>query len=161
MSSDIVAYEDLPVRNLVWNHHLAKSIHDASWSLFTGWLDYYGKVFNKVVVAVPPQYTSQDCSRCGHRVKKTLSTRTHQCPQCGVVLCRDENAAINILRKGLELLGEEWNNGTFGQKGAAPKGGTPGEKGLRPAAAMSTAAVEGQPDTVSAVAEPGTRIPCL
>ncbi|MFS8897338.1 zinc ribbon domain-containing protein, partial [Synechococcus sp. R3-13] len=92
----------------------------------------YGKVFNKVVVAVPPQYTSQDCSRCGHRVKKTLSTRTHQCPQCGVVIDRDENAAINILRKGLELLGEEWSNGTFGQKGTAPKGGTPGE--------MSTAA---------------------
>jgi putative transposase len=78
-----VAYEDLQVRNLVRNHHLAKSIHDAGWSLFTGWLDSYGKVFNKVVVAVPPQYTSQDCSRCGHRVKKTLSTRTHQCPQCG------------------------------------------------------------------------------
>ncbi|MGY2800692.1 hypothetical protein ACVWZ2_000327 [Thermostichus sp. MS-CIW-24] len=78
-----------------------------------------------------------------------------------MVIDRDENAAINILRKGLELLGEEWSNGTFGQKGTAPKGGTPGEKGLRPAAAMSTAAVEGQPDTVSAVAEPGTRIPCL
>ncbi|MGY2709676.1 RNA-guided endonuclease InsQ/TnpB family protein [Thermostichus sp. MS-CIW-28] len=152
-SHDVVAYEDLQVRNLVRNHHLAKSIHDASWSLFTGWLDYYGKVFNKVVVAVPPQYTSQDCSQCGHRVKKTLSTRTHRCPQCGAVIDRDENAAINILRKGLELLGEEWNNGTFGQKGTAPKGGTPGE--------TSAAAVEGQPDTVSAVAELGTRIPCL
>jgi len=160
-SHDVVAYEDLQVRNLVRSRHLAKSIHDAGWSLFTGWLDYYGKVFNKVVVAVPPQYTSQDCSQCGHRVKKTLSTRTHRCPQCGAVIDRDENAAINILRKGLELLGEEWNNGTFGQKGTAPKGGTPGEKGLRPAAAMSTAVVEGQPNTVSAVAEPGTRIPCL
>jgi len=160
-SHDVVAYEDLQVRNLVRNRHLAKSIHDASWSLFTGWLDYYGKVLNKVVVAVPPQYTSQDCSQCGHRVKKTLSTRTHRCPRCGVVFAlasrseidRDENAAINILRKGLELLGEEWNNGTFGQKGTAPKGGTPGE--------TSAAAVEGQPNTVSAAAEPGTRIPCL
>jgi putative transposase len=152
-SNDVVVYEDLQVRNLVRNHHLAKSIHDASWSLFTGWLDYYGKVLNKVVVAVPPEYTSQDCSHCGHRVKKTLSTRTHRCPRCGVVIDRDENAAINILRKGLELLGGEWNNGTFGQKGTAPKGGTPGE--------MSTAVVEGQPNTVSAVAEPGTRIPCL
>ncbi|MFT0799569.1 RNA-guided endonuclease InsQ/TnpB family protein, partial [Synechococcus sp. R5-12] len=152
-SHDVVAYEDLQVRNLVRNHHLAKSIHDAGWSLFTGWLDYYGKVFNKVVVAVPPQYTSQDCSQCGHRVKKTLSTRTHRCPRCGTVIDRDENAAVNILRKGLELLGEEWNNGTLGHKGTAPQGGTPGE--------TSAAAVEGKPDTVSAVAEPGTRIPCL
>lgn len=74
VSNDIVAYEDLPVRNLVRNHHLAKAIHDASWGFFTRWLDDYGKVFGKVVVAVPPQYTSQDCSGCGYRVKKTLST---------------------------------------------------------------------------------------
>ena len=131
-SHDVVAYEDLQVRNLVRNHHLAKSIHDASWSLFTGWLDYYGKVFNKVVVAVPPQYTSQDCSRCGHRVKKTLSSRTHQCPQCGVVLCRDENAAINILRKGLELLGEEWNNGTLSKREPPRKGERLGRKAYGP-----------------------------
>ena len=148
-----MVYEDLQVRNLVRNHHLAKSIHDASWSLFTGWLDYYGKVLNKVVVAVPPEYTSQDCSHCGHRVKKTLSTRTHRCPRCGVVIDRDVNAAINILRRGLELLGEEWNNGTQGHWGTASEEGTPGE--------MSTAVVEGQPNMVSAVAEPGTRILCL
>ncbi|MGY2793199.1 transposase [Thermostichus sp. MS-CIW-36] len=111
---------------------MRSTIHDASWSLFTGWLDSYGKVFNKVVVAVPPQYTSQDCSRCGHRVKKTLSTRTHQCPQCGVVLCRDENAAINILRKGLELLGEKWNNGTLGKRELPRKGERLGRKAYGP-----------------------------
>jgi putative transposase len=132
LSSDIVAYEDLPVRNLVWNHHLAKSIHDAGWSLFTGWLDYYGKVFGKVVVAVPPQYTSQDCSQCSHRVKKTLSTRTHRCPRCGVVIDRDENAAINILRKGLELLGEEWNNGTLSKREPPRKGERLGRKAYGP-----------------------------
>jgi len=47
----------------------------------------------------------------------------------------------------------EWQNSTFGQKGTAPLGGTTGE--------ISTAAFEGQPDEVSAVAEPVTRIPCL
>ncbi|WP_254657996.1 transposase [Pleurocapsa sp. PCC 7327] len=47
---------------------------------------------------------SQDCSSCGARVKKSLSTRTHVC-SCGAVLCRDWNAAINILNKGLEQLG--------------------------------------------------------
>ena len=153
MSNDVVVYEDLQVKNLVKNRHLAKSIHDASLSLFTQWLDYYGKVWDKAVVAVPPQYTTQDCSSCGHRVVKTLSTRTHTCPKCGFEMDRDQNAALNILKKGLSILGMEWQNSTFGQKGTAPLGGTTGEIG--------TAAFEGQPDEVSAVAEPVTRIPCL
>jgi putative transposase len=152
-SHDVVAYEDLQVKNLVKNHHLAKSIHDAGWSQFTQWLDYYGKVWDKAVVSVPPQYTTQDCSNCGHRVVKTLSTRTHSCPKCGFELDRDQNAALNILKKGLSILGMEWQNSTFGQKGTASKEGTLGER--------CTAALEGQPDEVSALAEPRTRIPCL
>jgi putative transposase len=152
-SHDVVAYEDLQVKNLVKNHKLAKSIHDAGWSQFTQWLDYYGKVWDKAVVSVPPQYTTQDCSNCGHRVVKTLSTRTHSCPKCGFELHRDQNAALNILKKGLSILGMEWQNSTFGQKGTAPQGGTLGER--------CTTALEGQPDEVSALAEPRTRIPCL
>jgi putative transposase len=127
MSNDIVVYEDLQVKNLVKNHRLAKSIQDASWSQFTAWLDYYGKVWDKAVVAVPPQYTTQDCSHCGHRVPKTLSTRTHVCPKCGFELDRDHNAALNILKNGLSILGMEWQNSTFGQKGTASKEGTLGE----------------------------------
>lgn len=105
MSSDVVALEDLQVRNLVRNRHLAKSIHDAAWSQFGNWLLYYGKVFGKPVVKVPPAYTSQDCSSCGKRVKKSLSERTHIC-SCGCVLDRDENAAKNILRLGLATISE-------------------------------------------------------
>ncbi|HST88985.1 MAG TPA: zinc ribbon domain-containing protein [Ktedonobacterales bacterium] len=44
----------------------------------------------------PPASTSQDCSGCGERVRKSLSVRTHICPSCGLVLDRDENAARNI-----------------------------------------------------------------
>jgi putative transposase len=73
-SSDLVAYEDLKVRSMVKNHHLAKSIYDASWSLFRQWVEYFGKVFGVVTVAVPPHYTSQNCSNCGQKVHKTLST---------------------------------------------------------------------------------------
>ena len=104
MSNDVVVFEDLQIPNMVKNHHLAKSICDASWGQFLRYATYYGEVFGKVVVGVPPQYTSQDCSGCGERVKKTLSTRTHQCPKCGLVLDRDHNASINILQRGLELL---------------------------------------------------------
>jgi putative transposase len=100
-SSDFVVYEDLQVRNMVKNHKLAKSISDAAWSQFAQWLEYFGKVYRKTVIAVAPQYTSQDCSACGNTVKKTLSTRTHVC-SCGTVLDRDHNAALNILAKGLK-----------------------------------------------------------
>lgn len=102
-SNDLVAYEDLKVRNLVKNHNLAKSISDASWSMFREWLEYFAQVFDKVVVAVPPHYTSQNCSNCGTVVKKALSVRTHCCPVCKTVLDRDENAAINILMKAFEI----------------------------------------------------------
>ena len=101
-SSDLVAIEDLKVRNLVKNHHLAKSISDASWTLFREWLEYFGKVFDVPVIAVAPHYTSQDCSSCGHEVKKLLSTRTHKCPHCGYLDERDTNAAMNILIKALQ-----------------------------------------------------------
>ena len=99
--NDFVAYEDLQVKNMVKNHKLAKSISDAAWSLFAQWLEYFGKVYDKTVIAVAPQYTSQDCSSCGNTVKKTLSTRTHIC-DCGTILDRDHNAAKNILTKGLK-----------------------------------------------------------
>lgn len=105
-SHDLVAYEDLKVRNLVKNHKLAKSICDANWSMFREWLEYFAKLFDKVVVAVSPHYTSQNCSSCGTVVKKSLSVRTHCCPACKTVLDRDENAAINILMKAFEILGK-------------------------------------------------------
>jgi putative transposase len=107
-SNDFVAYEDLQVRNLLKNPHLAKSISDAAWSQFTQWLQYLGKVYGKTVVAVAPQYTSQDCSTCANIVKKSLSVRTHACI-CGTVLDRDHNAALNILAKALRQAGINLN----------------------------------------------------
>lgn len=104
-SADFVALEDLPIRNMVKNHHLAKSISDAAWGDFRRWVEYFGKVFGVATVAVAPQYTSQNCSSCGETVKKSLSTRTHICPHCGHVQDRDHNAAINILKKGLNTVG--------------------------------------------------------
>ena len=98
-SSDLIAYEQLKIRNLVRNRKLAKSISDASWGRFLWWLHYYGRVYAVPVIAVEPAFTSQDCSACGTRVKKSLSIRTHLCSGCGLVLDRDQNAAINILAR--------------------------------------------------------------
>jgi putative transposase len=117
-SNDLVVYEDLRVKNMVKNHCLAKSISDAGWYQFRVWLEYFGKVFGRSTVAVNPAYTSQECSSCGVIVKKSLSTRTHVC-QCGCVLDRDENAAINILNKGLS---------TVGHTGRSALGGSPDQQ---------------------------------
>ncbi len=109
-SNDLIAYEDLRIKNMVKNHCLAKSINDASWYQFRCAIEYFSKVFGRATVAVNPQYTSQECSSCGEIVKKTLSTRTHVC-KCGLVMDRDENAARIILRRGLATVG---HTGSFG-----------------------------------------------
>ena len=140
-SNDVIVYEDLKVSNLVKNHHLAKSISDASWYQYTQWLDYYGKVWDKAVVSVSPNYTSQDCSSCGHRVKKSLSTRTHSCPKCKLEICRGTNAALNILKKGMGILGMDWQNGSVGHTRSASKEGKLGEK--------TASTVDGKPETAS------------
>jgi putative transposase len=103
-SNDLVAYEDLVVRNMVKNHCLAKSINDAGWTQFRRWLEYFASKFDRITVPVNPQFTSQKCSNCGTIVKKSLSTRTHIC-KCGCKLNRDENAAINILNLALQARG--------------------------------------------------------
>ena len=116
-SHDLVAYEDLNVKGLVKNRHLAKSISDAGWSTLRQWLEYFGRKYGKVTVAVPPHYTSQNCSNCGNVVKKALSVRTHVCLHCGYVADRDVNAALNILQRGLSTVG---HTGTFYAWGDLP-----------------------------------------
>lgn len=104
MSNDFIAYEDLSVANMRRNKKLSKSISDVGWGEFRRWLEYYGKVYSRVTVAVPPHYTTQTCSNCGTVAKKMLATRVHQC-DCGLALDRDHNAAINILKSGLSTVG--------------------------------------------------------
>nr|BBH86367.1 transposase [Thermosporothrix sp. COM3] len=108
-SHDLIAYEALQIRHLVKNRHLAKSIADAAWGRFLSWVRYYGTLHRVPVIGVEPAFTTQNCSRCGQRVKKSLSMRTHLCPGCGLLLDRDHNAALNILHKALQ--------GTVGQTG--------------------------------------------
>jgi putative transposase len=114
-SSDLIAYENLQIRNMVRNRKLAKSIHDAGWGIFLQWVARYGLLHNIPIIAVPPHYTSQKCSDCGTIIKKSLSIRTHICHGCGVVLDRDQNAARNILQKALS----PDQNGTEGHSGTS------------------------------------------
>jgi putative transposase len=104
--NDLIAYEDLNVQGMVRNRKLALSISDAGWSTFRRWLDYFAYKYGKLAIAVPPHNTSQNCSNCGKKVQKTLSTRTHICPHCSFVEDRDVNAGINILQLGLSTVGQ-------------------------------------------------------
>ncbi len=95
-----ICVEDLNVAGMVRNHHLAKSIHDASWGAFLAILTDKAERAGHVVVRVPARFTTQQCRRCGEYVQKSLSVRTHICPSCGLVEDRDVNAARNILQAG-------------------------------------------------------------
>ena len=72
-----------------------------SWSQLTNFVSYKAEEAGRRVEFVDPKNTSQECSNCGEIVKKSLSQRVHRCPFCGLEMDRDENAAINILKKGL------------------------------------------------------------
>lgn len=98
----VIAVENLNIRNLVKNRRLSKSVSDAGWGMFRDMLAYKCEKHGGILIRVEPKFTSQDCSRCGNRVKKSLSIRTHICMNCGTVLDRDHNASINILQKALK-----------------------------------------------------------
>ncbi len=122
-ANDVICLEDLQVRNMVRNHHLARVISDAGWAQFRTILSVKAAWAWREVIAVPPQYTSQDCSGilpdgrlCLERVWKSLSVRTHVCPRCGLILDRDANAAINIKRAGLALRGAPATAGTVNRE---------------------------------------------
>jgi putative transposase len=99
--TDLIAVEDLNVSNRVRHPILARSITDASWSRFVSMLDYKVEKTGGHLIRVDPRNTSQKCSGCHELVPKVLAVRTHACPSCGLVLDRDYNASLNILRAGM------------------------------------------------------------
>ncbi|GCC10817.1 putative transposase [archaeon] len=102
---DFIAFEDLKIKNMMKNHHLAKSISDVSWNMLQSFTAYKAEWDGKVVTFVNPKNTSQECSMCGRIVRKNLNIKIHHCPYCGLVLDRHVNAAINILHRGLKKVG--------------------------------------------------------
>lgn len=97
-----IVFEDLSIKNMLKNHCLAKAISDVAWGTLISITANKAEEAGSQVILVDPRNTSQMCSRCGTIVQKNLSVRTHDCPICGLVIDRDENAAINILRLGLQ-----------------------------------------------------------
>jgi len=103
----VICFEALKINNMLQNHHLAKSIADVAWGQLVGSIQSKAEWAGSKVLLVDPKHTTQLCSQCGLLVKKALSVRIHRCPHCGLVMDRDQNAAINILRLGLQSLGSQ------------------------------------------------------
>ena len=101
---DTICIEDLNVKGMERNHRLAKSVTNASWGAFVSMLTYKAEWNGKKVVKIDRFFpSSQTCNVCGYINKQTkdLSVREWECPVCHTHHNRDVNAAINILRFGL------------------------------------------------------------
>jgi putative transposase len=105
-NNDLIVFEDLNITGMMKNHHLAKSIADASWNKLVQYTTYKTESAGKEVVLVDPRSTSRECSNCGYREQELkLSTRVFRCDHCGFEIDRDLNAAINIHNRALEKVG--------------------------------------------------------
>jgi putative transposase len=100
---DLIAFEKLNVKGLATGK-LAKSVHDAAWSMFTRFVAYKAEYAGRHAVPVDPRGTSQECPSCGAVTPKKLSERTHRCP-CGLIIDRDEASAQVILARALGVAG--------------------------------------------------------
>jgi len=101
---DLIVYENLKITNMVKNHHIAKSISDAGWGQLMCFTEYKAEEAGTLVEYVSAYNTTQLCSRCGKIVPKTLATRIHSCPYCGLDVARDHNSAITILHRSTYYL---------------------------------------------------------
>ncbi len=103
--TDVIVIEDLAVRNMVRNRHLARAISDCGWGEFRRQLEYKCQRYGRDLVVIDRWYpSSKTCSACGHLLAElSLSIRHWRCPSCGTRHDRDTNAAKNILAAGLAV----------------------------------------------------------
>ncbi len=102
----IVTFEGLNIKKMLKSHNLAKSISDVAWRMLVTTTESNAAYSGSEVALVDPRKTYQMCSRCGLIVNKELLERIHNYPECSLSIDSDLNAAMNVLRLGLQSLRE-------------------------------------------------------
>ena len=97
----VIVFEDLAPMEMGRSRGMRKSILDVAWTQFIRMTVAKAAEAGRRVILVDPRNTTKRCSSCGELVPKTLRERVHTCLHCGLVLDRDENAARNMLQRGL------------------------------------------------------------
>jgi putative transposase len=115
-----IVLEDLSLKCMLQNGHLSRAAHDVGLGMFRRLLTYKAINAGCELVFVNPRNTSQACSGCGSIVLKDLNVRVHHCPDCGLVLDRDVNAARNILALGHRVWELTWLIGASVSQDAPP-----------------------------------------
>lgn len=98
---DLIAFENLNIRGMVQNHHLAKSISDAGWYQLQTFTEYKAEDAGKQCNFVVSNGTSQECNVCGNVEHLTLADRVFRCSRCGNIEDRDVNASKNIKNRAI------------------------------------------------------------
>ena len=108
--NQVIVTESLNVKGMLRNHHLARSISNASWYELTRQLEYKSRWYGRKYIKIDTFYaSSQTCNCCGHKEQKVknLAVRSWTCSKWSVMHDRDVNAAVNILKEGLRQEGLE------------------------------------------------------
>lgn len=105
---DVITIEDLNMAAIKQSLNFGKSVSDNGWGAFVTMLEYKCRREGKLLLRVDKWFpSSKTCSVCGHvHHDLQLGDRTYECPVCGNVMDRDEQAAINIDNEGLRILKE-------------------------------------------------------
>jgi putative transposase len=103
--NQVIAVEDLALRNMVKNRSLARNISDAGWGELVRQLEYKCQWYGRSLVKIDRFFpSSKKCGKCDFVIDKLpLSVREWDCPNCGTLHDRDINAAHNILAAGLAV----------------------------------------------------------
>lgn len=104
--NQVICIEDLNVKGMIQNHKLAKSIQELSLYEFRRQLEYKCKFYGRDLIIIDRFYSSsKTCHHCGYINKDLkLNNREWICPECGQLINRDYNAALNILDEGLKQI---------------------------------------------------------
>jgi putative transposase len=102
---DYICIENLDIESIKEKYNYGKKTSDLAYSQFIQLLEYqcykHGTILTKIDRYYP---SSKTCSNCGNIKDIQLTDREYKCNNCGIIIDRDYNASLNILKKGIETV---------------------------------------------------------